>query len=131
MINYDKRDEIIFGTPYLEEEYIGGIRHFEYLRRYQLIELMDKDMFRIYPWLRYAEYWWFLERFDRDEKLFLHGFTYSKERCSKHKKKYSGIILEGIGRDEEFNDKETEKVFKFLFGKANEFRLKPPWAWFD
>ena len=39
-----------------------------------------------------------MEMFGADDKLYLHGFTYSKERTVSH----GGIVLNGIGRNQKF-----------------------------
>ena len=127
-MDYDERDRIIFHEEYTPEKYSPyGIRYFKKLSRHGLQMLLDYNCFSIYPWLHYAEYWWFMEEYGRDNKLFLHDFTYSRERSEGE----PGIRIEGIGRDESFNNKEAEKVFEFLFGSADRFSLNPPWAWYD
>ncbi len=124
-----KRDEIIFGTGYYEKYYQGGLRHFKHLRLHELRGLMDEKVFDPYPWMRYMEYVWFVNRYN-DAELYLHGFVYSPTRKSEWGRQH-GITIEGIGRDSPFTDKESEGIFRFLFGNADQFSLEPPYAWYD
>lgn len=122
-----KRDAIIFGDGYYEDKYRGGLRYFKRLGRHEFHQLMDEHLYNPYPWTRYMEYVWFMEK---DNEIYLHGFVYSPER--KHGwGRQCGIAIEGIGRDRPFQNKEDEKVFKYLFAKADQFSLDPPYAWFD
>lgn len=66
-----------------------------------------------------------MEMFGADDKLYLHGFTYSKEKTVIH----GGIVLNGIGRDQKFHSEEAKKVFEYLFAKADQFKMDPPWCW--
>lgn len=128
MTDFDKRDLLLFGTLYHPASYRrDGLRYFNKLRRHELRELLDVGIFNLYPWPLYAEYWWFMEKFGGDDQLYLHGFAYSKERTEDH----SGIVIEGIGRDSKFEDPEEEKIFRYLFGRADQFDLDPPWVWYD
>ena len=127
----DLRDQIIFGEPYNAAAYRGGLRYFKSLRRHELLQLMENRIYDPYPWTRYMEYVWFFERYGSDDQLYLHGFVYSPERKDGFEGRQGGIAIEGIGRDKVWIDKESEKIFTFLFGDADEFRLNPPYAWFD
>ena len=130
----DLRDQIIFGEKYKSEEYKGGLRYFTKLRRHELRLLMDKRIFDSHPWIRYMEFVWFMERYENDNQLYLHGFVYGPERKDGLGGRQGGICIEGIGRDNKWDDRETAeavKVFKFLFGEADEFGLNPPYAWYD
>lgn len=127
MIDFDYRDNLIFKSDYDQDLYFTGLRYFQKLRRHELRKLLEAGLLTLYPWVRYAEYWWFLEEFGDDNKLYLHGFTYSKER----EKGQDSIVIEGIGRDEKFANKEAEHVFKYLFNQADQFNLDPPYCWYD
>ncbi len=127
MIDFDYRDNLIFKSDYDQDLYFTGLRYFQKLRRHELRKLLEAGLLTLYPWVRYAEYWWFLEEFGDDNKLYLHGFTYSKER----EKGQDSIVIEGIGRDEKFANKEAEQVFKYLFNQADQFNLDPPYCWYD
>lgn len=122
-----KRDAIIFGDGYYEDKYRGGLRYFKRLGRRELHQLMDEYLFDPYPWTRFMEYVWFMER---DGEIYMHGFVYSPERKDDWGRQ-CGISIEGIGRDRPFTDKESVRLFKYLFGKANEFDLDPPYVWYD
>ena len=123
----DKRDSIIFGDGYYEAKYRSGIRYFKRLTRRQLHQLMDEHLYDPYPWTLYMDYVWFMER---DSELYLHGFVYSPERSTEWGRQ-NGIAIEGIGRDRPFRNTEDETVFKYLFERADEFKLDPPYAWYD
>ena len=133
----DRRDRIIFDEPYAPEKYQQmGLRYFDCLRRHELRMLLDRKIFSLYPWRKYMEYYWFLETYGSDDSFFLHGFTYSAERSLDDSGRIQwccGIVPEGIGRTKKFRDDESEakRVFKFLFGDANQFRWNLPWAWYD
>lgn len=95
---------------------------------------MDKRIFDSHPWIRYMEFVWFMERYGNDNQLYLHGFVYGSERKDELGGRQGGICIEGIGRDKKWDDREAAeavKVFKFLFGEADEFELNPPYAWYD
>lgn len=47
------------------------------------------------------------------------------------KERRDSIVIEGIGRDEKFANKEAEDVFKYLFNQADRFYLDPPYCWYD
>jgi hypothetical protein len=127
-MDFNKRDQIIFSEEYKPEKYAPyGIRYFKELSRFKLNLLLELGLFSVYPWLRYAEYWWFMEEYGRDNQLFFHGFTYSEERSDGD----YGIVIEGFGRYSPFENKEAEKVFTFLFKDADQFDLNPPWVWYD
>ncbi len=123
-MDFEKRDRIIFDSPYLEDEYDGGVRYFDNLRCDKFRELMRAGMFNPYLQIKYCEYWWFMEKFDDDDKLYLHGFVYARDRGGE-------IVIQGIGRDEEFEYEEPEKIFRYLFEDADQFELDPPRAWYD
>ena len=128
IMDYNRRDQIIFREDYNPAKYAPhGIRYFKNLSRFNLRLLLDEGLFSIYPWPRYAEYWWFMGKYGGDSQLFLHGFTYSEMRAEDG----FGIMIEGIGRYSPFENKEAEKVFTFLFGDADQFALNPPWTWYD
>ena len=126
MIDFDLRDRLIHHIPYDSDYYHHHqIRYFQNLRRHESKELLDTGTFSLYPWAKYAEFWWFIEMFGNDDKLYLHGFTYSKEKTVIH----GGIVLNGIGRDQKFHSEEAKKVFEYLFAKADQFKMDPPWCW--
>ena len=125
----NKRDGIIFGEGYDEKYYRGGLRYFRHLRRYELRLLMDERIFDPYPWMRYLEYVWFM-RMSQDSEMYLHGFVYSPTR-KREWGRQRGIAIEGIGRNKPFENKEFEEIFKYLFGRADEFSMNPPYAWYD
>ena len=133
----DRRDEIIYDESYAPEKYQHmGLRYFKCLRRHELRILLNEKIFDLYPWRRYMEYYWFLETYGSDDSFFLHGFTYSAERTKDERgriQRCGGIVPEGIGRTRAFSKEEAEakKVFKFLFGNADQFDLNPPWVWYD
>lgn len=123
----DERDQLLFQENYNPEKYErGGLRYFKKLKLRQFRRLLERNLLSLYPWRRYAEYYWYLERFGQDDTFFLHGFACSKERGG-------SIVLEGIGRERNFSEdeKEAKKIFRFLFMGANQFSLSPPWAWYD
>ncbi|MBR1796574.1 MAG: hypothetical protein IJ757_00950 [Clostridiales bacterium] len=125
------RDQLIFGEQYNPAAYKNGLRYFKFLRRHELRLLMDKHIFDPYPWTRYMEYVWFMERYGNNDELYLHGFVYGPDRKDGFGGRQGGISIEGIGRDRKWEDEEAEKVFKFLFGKADQFELDPPYVWYD
>ena len=122
-----KRDAIIFGDGYYEDKYRGGLRYFKRLGRRDLHRLMDEHLFDPYPWRLYMEYVWFMER---DPDVYLHGFVYSPERKDEWGRQ-CGISIEGIARERPFTDKESVRLFKYLFGRADQFDLDPPYVWYD
>ena len=128
----DKRDKIIFNETYDETAYHGGLRYFDCLRRNSLRLLLDKKLFNAHPWKKYLEFIWFMEQLGDDNSLFLHGFVYGADRKEALNCSQNGIVIEGIGRDSnwEKND-EAKKVFKYLFSDANSFSLNPPLAFYD
>ncbi|MBQ9210899.1 MAG: hypothetical protein IJ153_04295 [Clostridia bacterium] len=129
-MNIDQRDKIIFGESYNPATYRDGLRYFKKLRRHELRLLLDKHIFDPYPWRKYMEYVWFMEKYGDDDKLYLHGFVYSADRNDA--KRQGGIVIEGIGRDAAWSkDSEGLKVFKFLFEGADHFELDPPYVWYD
>ena len=127
----DRRDRIIFGEEYRETAYRGGLRYYSFLRRNELRLLMNKKIFDPYPWRLYMEFVWFMEKYGDDGQLYLHGFVYSPERKDGFPGRQSGIVIEGIGRDGKWDEKEPVKVFCFLFGGASKFSLDPPYVWYD
>ena len=124
----DQRDRIIFGEEYNEEAYRNGLRYFGNLRRHELRLLMDMRIFDPYPWTKYMEYVWFMERYGNDNLLYLHGFVYSPQRTDGFVGRQNGISIEGIGRDKKWDEKMPEKVFRFLFEEANQFNVDPPYV---
>ncbi len=131
-MNIDRRDQIIFGENYRKEAYEGGLRYFEELKRHELRILMEKRLFDTYPWRKYTEFVWFMEKYGNDDQLFLHGYVQSPDRKD-FIRRQGGIIIEGIGRNRVWADdeKEARKVFSFLFRDADQFSLELPWAWYD
>lgn len=73
MVNFDKRDRILFGSEYQPEKYNRGLRYFNHLHRHELRELLNSRLVNLYPWTLYAEFWWFMEKFGNDNKLYLHA----------------------------------------------------------
>ena len=124
------RDLIIFGDD--NSEYINGVRYFKKLRRREIRKLLDKKIFDPIPWTLYMEYIWFMEKYGDDDMLFLHGFVYSPYR-NDYPKRQGGIVIEGIGRDRAWDDKNCDeiKVFTFLFKDADQFSIDPPWVYYD
>ncbi|MBR0184776.1 MAG: hypothetical protein IJQ24_01970 [Synergistaceae bacterium] len=137
------RDQIIFRQNYNPEDYDWrGLKYFERLRRNKFTQLLDEGLVSLYPWtFKTIEFYWFLETYGMDERCYLMGTTDSFDRlysfrkrcevCDRSELNYFGVELTGIRRDEKFEDKKAEKVFKFLFSDANEFSLNPPYACYD
>lgn len=104
------RDQLLFGENYdsYSYEFRNGKRYFDCLRRHEFRVLVEKKMILIYPYTKYVEMWWFMEKFGNDNKMYLQGISYYLERGG-------NVFLTAIGRDEAFEDKKAMKVFKFLF----------------
>ncbi len=124
-----KRDQIIFRDGFNEKAYGNAkLRFFEDLRSRELRMLMEDRIFDTYPWPKYMEFVWFMLNFN-DDLMYLHGFVYHPDRKDfLQLERQSGIIIEGIGRDENFADKKEEKTFKFLFHDADQLSLDPPYC---
>ena len=122
----DQRDMILFGEPYNEEKYFGGVRHFdgmtadEYSRLFAIGAIDPEDSQNCAPAA------WEIYEFIKEHPSFTaHGYVVSPERDD-HR-----ISLEGV--DGTYESIEEMQDFITLFRFADEFSISngEAYAWFD
>lgn len=128
MMQYDKRDQILFQEPYQEEKYSRSIRPFEGLKAQDCLALinlgfLDRNM--SYNDAPFAdEYLDFMKKFAK-EPFRAHGYAKSATT--------GGIIvIEGLSLRGNYS-KEALISFANKFHDADEFLIEPDsmWCWYD
>lgn len=124
--NVDERDVILFGEKYNKDRYFGGCRRFDDITLEVLETLVEKNFIDLDECQNDSPTTEeFLEYMKDHEQFVAFGYAISPDRGDYR------ITLEGIRSDVCFDDIDEMIDFTNRFRYADEFDVKPPYAWWD
>ena len=122
----DLRDMIIFGEPYMEDRYMGGVRHFSCIDTETAHKLMDNGFLDPQEYQNCSpDVKDLVEVAEKYPEMYLFGYTVSPDRDDYR------VSIEGLKGYKPFKSLEDAEDFIGLCRYADDFSIDPPYAWWD